>query len=353
MSTLKKIFIYTLTIIVICLPVKSFSINNTFNNINPNPQNTIELVDLEAKTQDFILMTKEIEVPGYPRAFNPSIVQWNGKMLLSFRRKQKLAGQTIGLVWLDKEFNLASKPQIVLVPNAIDAQDARLITIQDKLFMIYNDFVSIANKVRRVYIAEIHYDGENFSLVSNDCITNFDVNVRGGETQKNWVPFEYKGNLLLAYSIAPHRIFQITGKDKCQTFALTKGAIQWGWGPIRGGTPALIDNNCYISFFHSSIKMESLQSNGRNIRHYFMGAYTFSPNHPFDIKKISPQPIVGKNFYTGQTAQKNSVIFPCGLLIDEKYIWVVYGREDNQVWVVKLDKKGLLKSLVPVVSNKI
>ena len=32
--------------------------------------------------------------------------------------------------------------------------------------------------------------------------------------------------------------------------------------------------------------------------------------------------------------------------MDEEHVWIVYGRQDHELWVAKLDKKGLLESLV-------
>jgi predicted GH43/DUF377 family glycosyl hydrolase len=82
-----------------------------------------------------------------------------------------------------------------------------------------------------------------------------------------------------------------------------------------------------------------------------MGAYTFSPEPPFEVTRISPSPIVGKNFYHGvthRTWKPLRVVFPGGFVSDEKHVWIVYGRQDHEVWAAKLDKQKLLQSLIPV-----
>jgi predicted GH43/DUF377 family glycosyl hydrolase len=79
-----------------------------------------------------------------------------------------------------------------------------------------------------------------------------------------------------------------------------------------------------------------------------MGAYTFSKEPPFTIEQISQEPIVARGFYEGEeyrTWRPLRVVFPGGFLADEKFIWVAYGRQDHEVWLVKLDKQGLLDSL--------
>ena len=83
--------------------------------------------------------------------------------------------------------------------------------------------------------------------------------------------------------------------------------------------------------------------------HYFMGAYTFSPDPPFSITSMSPEPIVGEDFYVGpsyKTWKPMRVVFPGGFIAAEKYIFVVYGKQDHEMWVVKLDKEKLLRSLI-------
>jgi len=83
-----------------------------------------------------------------------------------------------------------------------------------------------------------------------------------------------------------------------------------------------------------------------------MGAYTYSSTPPFTITRVSKEPIIGKGFYSGMSYKHYwkpvKVVFPCGYVFDEKYIWVLYGRDDYENWVVKLDRARLLKSLTPV-----
>jgi predicted GH43/DUF377 family glycosyl hydrolase len=100
--------------------------------------------------------------------------------------------------------------------------------------------------------------------------------------------------------------------------------------------------------------MLTAHSEGKTILHYFMGAYTFSSEPPFAITKISPEPIVVKGFYSGVPYTSyywkkcQRVIFPAGYIYDSDYVWIAYGREDHEIWIVKLYREGLMQSLVPV-----
>jgi predicted GH43/DUF377 family glycosyl hydrolase len=322
------------------------------------------LIDLDEKAQPFVLKTQQIKIPGFDHAFNPGIVRWNDKLLLCFRfipdAKQTFHSH-IGLVWLNDDFSIISTPEILHlqasshVPERID--DARLIVVAGKLYLVYSN--NIDEKVSRggfrMFIAELRQDvhGKFFAYTS-ERLSYF-----SGESQalreKNWVPFDCQGKLLLAYSITPHLIFAplLDGSEACEMISLSsQNSNAWNWGTLRGGTPAMKIGEDYLSFFHSSVKMASVHSDAKETMHYFMGAYTFSAEPPFALKYISPEPIFGKNFYQGAKYKPYwgsvNVVFPCGFVFNDNYIWVTYGRQDHEVWLVKIDRKGLFASMIPI-----
>lgn len=317
--------------------------------------------DLESAAQDFVLETKKIEIPNYPHAFNPSIIRWNGQLLLSFRilpDPERTFNSEIGLIFLDEEFCPIGMPQLLTLRDEYSvapcrAEDGRLITLGEHLYIVYDDNIEakISKGGFRVFVAEIHYDSEHFIADPIECLKHFEGESRNLR-EKAWVPFEYNGQLLLAYSILPHRIFypHLDGAGVCDTVSYIESQITWNWGILRGGTPAFLEKEGYLAFFHSSTKMASIQSEGDKITHYFMGAYLFSDEPPFTIFKISPEPIIDKHFYTGTQYEPYwkpiKCVFPCGYVSNDKYVWIAYGRDDHEAWIVKLDKKGLIESLV-------
>ncbi len=324
-----------------------------------------EMLDLEKFfEQDIVIENKQIDIPGYPYAFNPSIVRWKNSLLMSIRHipnaKDSFTSH-IGLVWLDENFNPTGKPQF-LNPRPqssrapLRAEDARLLTVNDRLYIIYsdNEDVKISKGGFRVYVAELINDNGYFSIKEPECLSQFEgenKNLR----EKNWVPFDYEGNLLLAYSISPHKILQprLDKSGSCDVvFSTQNNFTSWEWGIPRGGTPGLKIGNEYLSFFHSSVEMQTLHSNQKKIWHYFMGAYTYEAAPPFTITRTSKIPIVGDRFYNGFEYRPYwkpvKVVFPCGFIHDYNYVWVVYGKDDHEIWITKLDKNKLLESLLPV-----
>jgi hypothetical protein len=234
------------------------------------------------------------------------------------------------------------------------AEDARLFEIKGRLFMIYSDNPNLVltRGGCRVYHAEILFDGEHFTVSNGEGFFSFE-GARKDVREKNWVPFVYHDMLLLSYTIDPHRVFlPLLGSGKCATASTTEGDFFWPWGILRGGTPGMIEGNEYLAFFHSSTEMSSLHSGGKEIMHYFIGAYTYEREFPFALTRISPEPIIGKQFYNGLFYKPYwrpmVIVFPGGFISDDQCIWLIYGRQDHECWVVKLDKKGLFDSLVPV-----
>jgi predicted GH43/DUF377 family glycosyl hydrolase len=210
--------------------------------------------------QDFILDTKQLHIPGYPDAFNPGVIEWQDKLLISFRvipdPKQSFTS-FIGLIWADRDFNFISEPALLdlrglsNVPSR--AEDGRMINIDGHIYLIYSDdpYPEIKREYFRVYVGEIEYDGKNFSVKEIWGLTDFEGN-DPDKREKNWVPFQYENRLYLAYSLEPHRILYHE-QNRCYTLFETPTKISWDWGEIRGGTPAVkIDEQNYLSFFHSS-----------------------------------------------------------------------------------------------------
>lgn len=315
--------------------------------------------NLEDLASDIVLDHFVIQIPDYPKIYgNPSMVRWDGRILMSFRYLNNPDTEwhsKIGLVWLNDDFQIISPAELLdtrvhnpHIPSR--SEDARLAVIGDRLFITYNDsFGGWDDGVRRVCLAELKHDGSRFYTASIDILENYPGEHRHWE--KNWMPFDYYGTLLLVYSISPNRIYlPYIGLGSCDLVSETHAALSWDYGELRGGTPAILVDGEYLSFFHSYRMMSSQQSNGHHTFHYFFGAYTFSPKVPFGITRVSQTPIAGRGLYSYRGGKK--VVYPGGFVYDENYIWLVCGRDDCEICMVKIDKKGLMNSLKPVYSHE-
>ena len=315
------------------------------------------LLDLQEYISDIIIEEKQIIIPNHPRAFNPSLVRWhNGELLLAFRdfNSDTHIANLMGFVWLDENFNVISEPTLLQIENDLPlvksrAQGIRLVMVKDVCYVVYNNSLSDTDfESKRVIASKLSFHHGIFSIKNPELIVNYEGDPSHWR-EKNWSPFSYKNKLCFSYTINPHRVLRLENANTCSTISRTSSNINWPWGEIHGGTPALLDGNYYLGFFHSWQDLQTVQSNNEKISHFFIGAYLFKSTPPFKVTHISPMPIIGSSFYSGneyKTWKPLKVVYPCGHIFDEKFIWLVYGKQDNECWVAKIDKHKLYNSLI-------
>jgi hypothetical protein len=89
---------------------------------------------------------------------------------------------------------------------------------------------------------------------------------------------------------------------------------------LRGGTNAiLIDDKYYLALYHSS---STIPGDGI-FRSYFMGAFTFTKQKPFELMGVSAVPFMDKDLYQGAYAEVvrrhyDYVVFPMTLTRENK-----------------------------------
>ena len=311
-------------------------------------------------TKKIVTSTKRIYLPNYPGAYNPSIIRYNDNYLLTFRYLPNRVGipwlSFIGVVLLDESFEPITNAQLLdtrfhlsSVPS--QSEDARVFCYNGKYYVIYNDnmeviFPSLGDR-RDMYVAELLYIDNQFVLTDPIKLIH-ETKYSSVLWQKNWSPFEWNGKLLLTYTINPHEIiYPNLDNGICQHFYETNKSIQWNLGQLRSSSPAQYVNGEYLSFFHSGFYTSSSCSDSRDLWHYYMGAYTFSAEPPFEITKISPSPIDAPGFYTYSSYEKR-VIYPGGFIVNGSNIYVAYGKDDSEIWIATIDRDELIQSMMLV-----
>jgi predicted GH43/DUF377 family glycosyl hydrolase len=302
-----------------------------------------------AQTDSLIAANRQLFLAEYPEAYNPSLVAFKEGFLLTFRYRTHTFISFIGIVPLNRSFEPIGPAQILNTrdpTNKIPSQseDARIFSYKDELYLVFNDNADarfgVETNRRDMYLAKLSYAGGEFRLENPSKL------VFGKENhitiQKNWSPFIWQDKLLFSYRLAPHIVLETDlAQGSCHSFSGTTTPNYWKWGQLRGGTPAQFVDGQYLAFFHSSSTIYSTSSKQSPALHYLMGAYTFSATPPFEITQISSCPIQADDFY-----QSNRIIYPGGYVVDGPYIHVAYGKRDNEIWIVTLDKAQLKASLI-------
>ena len=165
------------------------------------------------------------------------------------------------------------------------------------------------------------------------------------------------------------------GMTPLEASALLTLQALWPYGEIRGGTTAYLlprrtptglhhshnssssnnnNSNVFLSFFHSSLDPYSPLCSGSLLKTYSMGAYTFEATPPFRILSISRRPIVHPNMYSGPWTDLpvayyhiDYVVFPTTFIYspDRSHLYLIYGTQDMNAMVAKLNLHSLIGSL--------
>ena len=316
------------------------------------------------------------------RMLNPDVIYYRNDIFITYRTTLN----EFRVIWLnnisgfkytggiEKDLNSLDFVQRMYKQNKFltkfefSGEDPRFyITPDDRLMVLYCKRTETIPELMMAQI-EIYLSNNNTMTHSNEIILDF-TKERNNEDQKNWIPFNTKNNETLFISRAtPHRIVKFNSiinnlnRINISTVALTeiishKDHKLWPWGEIRGGTRAIkLFNGDYLTFFHSS---KFIPYPGDCLLTYAMGAYIFNENYPYNIKSITTSPIVHKSFYTGKWTYAASssvdidyVVFPMGLIEskDHKYVYVIFGKNDVDGWVMKVNIAHLKANMTQVTS---
>ncbi len=302
-----------------------------------------------------ILDTRQINIPGYPNAYNPSIIPYQEGYLLSFRFISKYPVKLknpfrtdtsfIGVVKLDKNFNVSEESvQLLNIASyapkfSLTAEDGRLFNVGNQIFLFFNDLPLLETKGKTaMYFGEIIEERGIFVLKERAKLLSY---FHAAPVEKNWSPFVSGDKLYLIYSDRPRVILEVDlNTGYCQEVARSNFNWNWTLGEIRGGTPAYLVGDQFLTFFHSSFRDEVAKR-----RAYVMGAYLFDQEPPFHIRAMTPAPLGNQTDYT--EANRSKVVFPGGLVIEEEKIFVTWGKDDKKIFLTTFNREKLLHSMKP------
>ena len=333
----------------------------------------------------------------YSNRLNPAIERWENRTLIIWR--PNLYDSNITVSWLthdlssiDSTFSHAGLAVSTPIPIKVFKfnqmrEDPRLLTMRDgSLVIAYTSKESLFQPPKQCFIV-----GKKNRLTGklefNDTIL---LETKDSKiTQKNWIPFEFNERLLFIQSIEPLHIVEYVAHDPITRRAQLRSVVKVGnnkhgtnglsyfsntssdvssrmlyhhphtpplssiWSadyglPIRGGTPAILIRGVYLAFFHTVSKFQL----PTDLRTYFMGAITFCPRPPFNVHTISRYPIVNESMYQGKWTDSpkiDYVMFPIGIMRDQEkeneFVWLSFGHQDIEGWVVQFELDGLFQSM--------
>lgn len=170
-----------------------------------------------------------------------------------------------------------------------------------------------------------------------------------GQTHKNWVifPDKIKGKYAILHSINPQvgvayfDNLEFDGETHIQSDYNGKCEPQSGcaWESyMRGvGAPPIKTKYGWLVFYHALEKNDS----GK----YKAGAMLLDLNNPTKIISRTNEPILSPETPYEKTGQIPNVVFPCGVALIGKKVFVYYGAGDSVVGVAAVELEKLLSEL--------
>ena len=157
----------------------------------------------------------------------------------------------------------------------------------------------------------------------------------GSGNEKNWLWFFHNNRPHLVYWATPHTVVEFDEHFSMVKEHKTATELNWHWGEIRGGTPPVLVDNEYWTFFHSSTPWQ----NGR--RRYHMGVYAFQSKPPFAITRISSKPLLTGSTREWWNTNKLPCVFPCGAIVRHGEWLITFGVNDMASGYLKVPHKTL------------
>jgi len=298
--------------------------------------------------------------------FNCSIFKVEDQLYLAYRANQSYLDAKIYINKLNNTtYQPMGKPKPLNIPNttttaAAGWEDPRMFWYAGELYcafvFIRAGFTAQAQGLAKLdknfNVTRVWFLNYKRNLNSSTIDTTRIMDPRGFITtagagshfEKNWQFFQHGEELLFVYGSSPHTVAAADLlQSKVKQEYVSKVALPWSLGEIRGGTPPVDLGDKYITFFHSSAKRDS------DYRIYHIGAYTFEKTPPFNPIEISEVPLLSgdeTDDYRGMW--KNVVVFPCGALkLDEKWL-VSYGHNDYCSKLLSITHEEVLANLTKI-----
>lgn len=224
-------------------------------------------------------------------------------------------------------------------------EDPRLVVVGDRLYCVWTDGF-------KIYYGELQIQTTEGQVTDIRLISQFTPrppyieeihsDERYDGREKNHTPFSRNGQLWVVYSYDPFICLRLE-EGEVVDMHRSEYRYVWKYGFIKGGTPAIWNGECYVTFFHSTQRIDGIAC-------YYMGACTFSED--LEPLEISRYPIIAPYPDNDEERPNSSyVVFPAGVVYEEDKWYVSFGYNDHDVKVHAFTDKELEYNLSPAVEK--
>lgn len=312
--------------------------------------------------------------------YNPAVTRFRGRLLMVYRVDfgfEKPFRVAAAICQLDEHLQVVPGSVVALSDTirceADNHYDARFLVFGERLFVHFNnDWNTVPNQI---FLVELDPD----TLQARSAARILELAGPRQPCEKNWILFEYNGELLAIYQIDPHVILRLDLKDsgliRCQPAYRSEWdttAYSGRYGPPRGGTPPVRLGENYVSIFHSrrlppQLMPSDLSPAAQKLNRitwwkqfkrsfwerwmpvrYYGGVYGFAATPPFAPIFINPRLVLRpecemkRQRPTAGHMSPRRVVYPCGLVHLDHDRWLVsYGVHDERCALRVLTNRDL------------
>lgn len=288
--------------------------------------------------------------------FNPGLVRRPDGLWLLVRRSENQAGMTFGKngIWackLNEDKTPIGGPKLWFPDSGPDEQfeDPRAVYWNNQTWIGCVNFTWFADGTwtgAHQMLGIFKDDPDWTAIARRDPPVDTNKPQAGftdGKHQKNWTWFFLQDKLHLLYNSDPWIIVEFGSTWDKQVHHVSEGA-KWKLGHIRGGTPPVLVDDLFYTFFHSSTSWRD------PFRRYYMGALAFETKPPFKPVKWTQEPLLVGSQNDPWQQKKPLVVFPCGALYENGKWLISYGINDLKCGWVEIPHDDIVRLIqeVPV-----
>lgn len=277
--------------------------------------------------------------------FNCGLIKRHDGLWMISRRSRNMTGIRFGLNDL-MAFQLNSLLQPVKgIPIQIQRrfpdeqwEDARAFYHKGRLYISFCNFVWTSSGWTGAHQAVVEVDSGWGQVRRFDPVYGNNGPAIGTNTghEKNWVYFSQGDKLKMVYQSSPMTVVELSDDFVKTDVVIKDNKLKWPYGVIRGGTPPVLIDDLYWTFFHSSIVIDKPY-----YRRYYMGAFAFDPQ-TYEIVKITPKPLLAGSSHDKWNQGKPLVVFPCGSVFDRGEWIISMGVNDLSSAIIRIPHNDLL-----------
>jgi hypothetical protein len=274
--------------------------------------------------------------------YNPSIIHWKGKYLLTYRYHPENRFSTrLAIAELDADFNVTHNEEIQGL-EGVSVEDSKLFIHRGRLCMSWINAVWPAEKPT----CSVRYgvlEKRDKWMVTDKFWPKYGKN-DGSGTEKNWVFFGHE-KLYCIYKSDPEQVVvHFDNGEAVDEFH--SDAPRWNYGPIKGGTTPIPYQGRLLRLFHSTLDNEPVPYR----RRYYIGALLMDSTPPFAVHKVSSEPIMYGSEHDDLTDTERSacghykpkVVFPSGAVDkDDDTFLLAFGINDSSCGLATITEKDL------------